>query len=87
MICSLLIFLYKDALSELPRCLEMAQRLNPRAVCAVVATKADLYCLRKISTEDAVVSGGMTSVSPKGGKGAQHLPFFRVHAAQDSSIS
>ena len=34
----------------------MAQRINPRAVCAVVATKADLYRLRKIATEDAVVS-------------------------------
>jgi hypothetical protein len=44
----------KDALSELPGSLEMAQRINPRAVCAVVATKADLYRLRKIATEDAV---------------------------------
>ena len=24
---------------------------------------------------------------PKGGRGAQHLPFYRAHAAQDSSIS
>ena len=53
---SLSLSLSKDALSELPGSLEMAQRINPRAVCAVVATKADLYRLRKVATEDGVVS-------------------------------
>lgn len=45
----------QDGLSHLPASLEMAKKLSPTAVSAVVATKADLYRNRKIATEDAVV--------------------------------
>ena len=45
----------QDTFSSLPECLEVAQRVSPVALRAIVGTKADLVEDRKVSSQEAVV--------------------------------
>ena len=45
----------QDSFQQLNESLELAQRVSPTAMRAVVGTKADLHGKRKISSMDAVV--------------------------------